>query len=551
MKSHEFIVESPETELAKKLPSLKKFDYDTIGDLMMSIAKKHDITGKKLHDLFVAKYKKIPDDWIKDKIKDKLKLNEYSSKDIIKPILERKGPEKKNHFQFIINEYKTLLESNNLTDTLNSSLSFHINSLIPKMKLLHENINNEVKTYYDFIKKNSENNNVKIKIGLSICLLQPLLDIYSHSIILKGFKNPKKITDIYVEEDKIKQIEFEDGSVFPEKYEFSTTDFGTDLLNTFFFDSRKKLESMLMGIEMVKPEGYTLATKLLIENTLDESEFDIRGLGNIPYGVDIDYFGIRVQMKPSTFLKLATPLSDEHENPYIKSYMNSGGKIAYPYLEIKIPPEWEDNDFSIPAKVVSHEGRNRMKNWIRLKGDDPVQVNIRPTGGMRRRHITPEMIKELSKGMYSEYSELRDSEYVKGPLFEPSTVLESKHDTNYGDKPIVKKFIKWCSEKLKLKSVPDIEFSYDTEQAQSGHHTGRHTPHDGKIWIYVNNRNMVDVFRTIAHELRHLQQGEQGKIKPNSSYPGSPIEVDADAWAGMVIKIFGKHHPQIFESKIL
>jgi hypothetical protein len=58
---------------------------------------------------------------------------------------------------------------------------------------------------------------------------------------------------------------------------------------------------------------------------------------------------------------------------------------------------------------------------------------------------------------------------------------------------------------------------------------------------------LVDILRTVAHELRHLSQGEKGLIKPNSSYPGSPIEVDADAWAGMIIKVFGKDNREIFQ----
>lgn len=113
--------------------------------------------------------------------------------------------------------------------------------------------------------------------------------------------------------------------------------------------------------------------------------------------------------------------------------------------------------------------------------------------------------------------------------------------------PLVQKFIEWCSRELKLKSKPDFEFSYDTGEAQGGHHTGRHTHPDNKVWVYVKKRNLVDILRTVAHELRHVQQTEQGKIKPGSSYPFSPIEQDADRWAGGIIKIFGEQHPEIYQ----
>jgi hypothetical protein len=125
--------------------------------------------------------------------------------------------------------------------------------------------------------------------------------------------------------------------------------------------------------------------------------------------------------------------------------------------------------------------------------------------------------------------------------------LHEDTEPDLNNDPVVKKFKDWCCELLKINNDIDIEFSYDTDQAQSGHHTGRHTPGDGKIWVYAANRNLVDILRTLAHELRHVQQGEQGKIRQGDSYPGSPIEQDADAWAGMIIKIFGKKHPQIFQ----
>jgi hypothetical protein len=64
----ESIQESPEIELAKRLPSLAKHDYNTIDKLMRKVAHKHRITGKALHDLFQKKYHKTPDRWIKSKL---------------------------------------------------------------------------------------------------------------------------------------------------------------------------------------------------------------------------------------------------------------------------------------------------------------------------------------------------------------------------------------------------------------------------------------------------------------------------------------------------
>lgn len=111
----------------------------------------------------------------------------------------------------------------------------------------------------------------------------------------------------------------------------------------------------------------------------------------------------------------------------------------------------------------------------------------------------------------------------------------------------VQKFAAWASRRVHLKNPIKIELSYDTEEAQENHHTGRHTEGDPTIWVYAKNRNLVDILRTVAHEIVHARQSELGMIKPGDSYPGSPIEAMADMLAGKYIKIYGEKHHYIFQ----
>lgn len=152
-----------------------------------------------------------------------------------------------------------------------------------------------------------------------------------------------------------------------------------------------------------------------------EAELDPKGWGNTPFGTDIDYFGLRVQMKPSTFLKLALPLGPAETNPEVEKHMKAGGKIAFPMIDIEIPKSWEEGDFSEPAEVVGHEGRNRMATWIKLKGDNPIQVNIKPRGWHRRKDLTDQHIEAINKGMVGQRGN-----FIEGPLFDAKTVLETK-----------------------------------------------------------------------------------------------------------------------------
>jgi hypothetical protein len=110
----------------------------------------------------------------------------------------------------------------------------------------------------------------------------------------------------------------------------------------------------------------------------------------------------------------------------------------------------------------------------------------------------------------------------------------------------IKDFIKWSYKTLNMqKPYPKITISKNTEVAQAGHHTGVHK--GDNIWVYVGNRNMIDIFRTIFHELTHHRQMQLNMIKDGDSYPGSPIEMLADMAAGKYIKIYGKDHPEMFQ----
>lgn len=145
------------------------------------------------------------------------------------------------------------------------------------------------------------------------------------------------------------------------------------------------------------------------EVTIDNKD----GAGAVPFNQDIDYFGLRTTMRPSMFLRLAAPLGQEH-SAELEKYIADGGAIGAPFLEIKIPAEWDDGDFSKPAQVAGHEGRNRMTAIKKLEGDAPVEVHILPRGGYRARDITPEFKAALTKSLYAEKS----TTLISGPLFE-------------------------------------------------------------------------------------------------------------------------------------
>ena len=65
MRILEVITEDVVLKLEKGLKKLPSHSYDSIDKLMQKLCKDHDISGKKLHDMFVDKHNLTPDTWIK------------------------------------------------------------------------------------------------------------------------------------------------------------------------------------------------------------------------------------------------------------------------------------------------------------------------------------------------------------------------------------------------------------------------------------------------------------------------------------------------------
>jgi hypothetical protein len=188
----------------------------------------------------------------------------------------------------------------------------------------------------------------------------------------------------------------------------------TAWFNTYFLTNRKKVPISKSPVD----EG--IKNKLAVtsrENELDEYKVDnANGWGQTPNNENVDYLGLRVLMRPSTFFQLAAPIKHPNQKTIndIIDHLQNGGGLGAPFLIVKIPTQWEDRDFVQPARVTGHEGRHRMIAIQQLEGDAFVEVHIFfHDSQMRARHLTPEMIKEMQSGMMNQ----NRNKFIDGPLF--------------------------------------------------------------------------------------------------------------------------------------
>lgn len=113
----------------------------------------------------------------------------------------------------------------------------------------------------------------------------------------------------------------------------------------------------------------------------------------------------------------------------------------------------------------------------------------------------------------------------------------------------IKRFAEWAIDHLEIESPPDIRYGNDLGQVKSKRTFGS-TSSTGDIWVHVGNRNTADGMRTLAHELTHHRQFEQG-IATNGMDDEQRLEVEdeANAIAGRMMRAYGKQHESIYESK--
>jgi len=139
------------------------------------------------------------------------------------------------------------------------------------------------------------------------------------------------------------------------------------------------------------------------------------GIGAVPLNTNVDYRGLRVFINPRTYLALAKPMSDDNSDKttiaWLVQQLQQGRAFGSPFFDISIPIEWEDNDFSSPAKIVGHDGRHRMAAILEVYGNDPVEVHLFPRY-YRNHNMTAKWIAALNQHVVSEHHRL-----VTGPWF--------------------------------------------------------------------------------------------------------------------------------------
>ena len=127
------------------------------------------------------------------------------------------------------------------------------------------------------------------------------------------------------------------------------------------------------------------------------------------------------------------------------------------------------------------------------------------------------------------------------------TVAESAPEVP-SDEEILKDFIGFCVAELKIKQMPTIKLRRDPEWSVRNRTFGRYINDQHLLEVAWGHRHIMDVLRTVAHELTHTHQHERDgeRMGPDAGETGSPYENEANARAGILMRDYARLHPEYF-----
>jgi len=129
----------------------------------------------------------------------------------------------------------------------------------------------------------------------------------------------------------------------------------------------------------------------------------------------------------------------------------------------------------------------------------------------------------------------------------PKSVKQLKEEvTRQKLAPMLDSFVSFASDKLGLKSMPNIRYKNDDDDYNS---FAAYNPSSNELSISTMNRHPMDIFRSVAHELVHHKQNEDGRLGKDiekEGSTGSDIENEANSEAGKIMRWFAKANPDMF-----
>jgi cytidyltransferase-like protein len=300
-------------------------------------------------------------------------------------------------------------------------------------------------------------------------------------------------------------------------------------------------------------DGEDVSATNLRKAIRDNNDGEIRKY--LPDGIEVNNFlkalGKETKEEPQPSNSLSTPVTE-------RKYQNQDDTFADYILSKEADIEETAQMFNIPIPDVRYAftvGNMVVLSddiWDKLENKNHRDIDTTVGGpAMILNYDTDRYYLTYGSRILDDYKKLDKTPNVlmgvldlEGP--KPWPLKEGKLNEN--ETAIISEFVKYAIKNLEIQKPPrNLTLSYDNEAAKEKRSFGYFDPNDNKIWVYCGNRNMADILRTLAHELVHRKQDEDGRISYESGKTGSEIENEANAKAGVLLRDFGKQHEEIYQ----
>jgi hypothetical protein len=125
---------------------------------------------------------------------------------------------------------------------------------------------------------------------------------------------------------------------------------------------------------------------------------------------------------------------------------------------------------------------------------------------------------------------------------------ESIRESTESQQDIIERFAQSCADLLGIENVPKIKLRRDPQWTKINGTFGRYTadPYN-RIELATHDRHIVDILRTLAHEMTHAHQNEVTGLPDNAGETGSRWEDEANAMAGRIMRHWAESEPHLFQ----
>ena len=140
---------------------------------------------------------------------------------------------------------------------------------------------------------------------------------------------------------------------------------------------------------------------------------------------------------------------------------------------------------------------------------------------------------------YPKLPGMKESKTIIKTLLREAIMTKEKQDVLD-----VSDFVNFAKKLLDIDDDVTVELAF--EKTPDLRTTAYYHNSDHRVKVYVKDRAKIDVMRSIAHELVHHKQNIDGRLTDpeKDGADGSPIENEANALAGVIMRKWGRIHPE-------